>query len=90
MKLKFKYQTSKIIIAFITILAFSSCKKKDFDKEMYGYTDAESIEKPSVEKIKNDLIGKKFQAGVLINWKSLMVMALQLPIVVLLMNSTSK
>jgi hypothetical protein len=59
MKLKFKNQTRKIFIAFITILAFSSCKQKDFDKEMYGYTDAESIEKPSVEKIKNDLIGKK-------------------------------
>ena len=58
MKLKFKNQTRKIFISFITILAFSSCKQKDFDKEIYGYTDAESIEKPSVEKIKNDLIGK--------------------------------
>jgi len=59
MKIKFKNQTRKIFIFFITILAFSSCKKKDFDKEMYGYTDAESIEKPNEDKIKNDILNNK-------------------------------
>ena len=59
MKLKFKNQTRKIFIAFITILAFSSCKQKDFDKEIYGYTDAESIGKPNEDKIKNDILNNK-------------------------------
>ncbi len=59
MKLKLKNQTSTIFLAIITIFTFSSCNEKEFNKVMFGYVEAESVVKPSVDEIKNDLLNNK-------------------------------
>ena len=54
-----KNKTKILAFLFLTILLFSSCK--DFNKEVLSDDSipVESVEKPSIEKIENDLLGNK-------------------------------
>lgn len=53
-----------ILVLFLTTIIFSSCK--DFNKEVLGDDSipVESVEKPSIEKIKNDLLGKEIKTWI--------------------------